>query len=79
MNPGGRMNEKNKEIVLSGVNENLVVDVSTVLYLKFPVKFKEAFDTKTARPILATVTEDDNTTKLSYVFSNDTLKPKIQK
>lgn len=70
------MNDKTTEEVLSSINENLVLDVSGALYLKFPENFKGEFDIKSACPILATLVREKKTTKLCFVFSNDTLKHK---
>lgn len=70
------MNDKTEETILSSVDESLMLDVTGALYLKFPEKFKSEFDVKTACPILATLQREKKTTKLCFVFSNDTLKTK---
>ena len=70
------MNDKITEEVLTGINENLVLDITGTTYLKFPDNFKEEFDVKSACPIIATLVRERKTTKLCFVFSNDTLKKK---
>ncbi len=73
----------NKEEVVSAIAENLTIEMGTpeskTVYLKFPDTFKDEFDTKTAMPILATVVREKQTTRLCFVFSNDTLKEKKKK
>ncbi len=73
----------NKEEVVSAIEENLTIEMGTqdskTIYLKFPDAFKDEFDTKTAVPILATVIREKQTTRLCFVFSNDTLKEKKKK
>lgn len=70
----------NKEEVVSTIEDNLTIEVGTpdrkTVYLKFPDKFKDEFEIRTAVPILSTLIRDNKTTKLCFVFSNDTLKHK---
>ncbi len=63
-----------EDLITSG--EHLVQNVSGAVYLKFPKKFKDLFDIKSAVPILATQSIEERITKLTFVFSNDTLRIK---
>lgn len=66
----------NKEEVATDIDEILRLEMGGTFYLKFPERFKDEFDIKTAKPILATIIREKETTKLCYFFSNDTLKNK---
>lgn len=73
----------NEEEVVSKIEEVLTIEMGTpdskTVYLKFPDNFKENYDIKTASPILSTVIRGKQTTRLCFVFSNDTLKEKKKK
>ncbi|MFA4870918.1 MAG: hypothetical protein WC623_22155 [Pedobacter sp.] len=63
-----------KTLLKPEFTENLVLNVSGAMYLKFPVKFKDNFQIQTAVPESYSINTVGDNTELTFVFSNKKLK-----